>query len=202
MILDFAVVADYALVDQAGKISVLGIFQHIWVQQFPAMHPRLHLVLRLKGKRTEVGDSRDRYANLEVSYLLERMERFKGLAVLATNRKRDLDEAFMRRIRYVIDFPVPEEPQRAAIWKQVIPPKVAEHSKIDVDFLARQFPLSGGHIRSIVFNASLQSARCGEARELLMKDILVAVKREYDKMNRSLSMDQLGPYASHIEALE
>lgn len=56
MHLDFAVVADYALVDQAGKISVLGIFQHIWVQQFPAMHPRLHLVLRLKGKRTEIGD--------------------------------------------------------------------------------------------------------------------------------------------------
>jgi len=54
--LDFAVVADYALVDQAGKISVLGIFQHIWVQQFPAMHPRLHLVLRLKGKRTEIGE--------------------------------------------------------------------------------------------------------------------------------------------------
>jgi hypothetical protein len=54
--LDFAVVADYALVDQAGKLSVLGIFQHIWVQQFPAMHPRLHLVLRLKGKRTEIGE--------------------------------------------------------------------------------------------------------------------------------------------------
>ena len=58
MHLDFAVVADYALVDQAGKISVLGIFQHIWVQQFPAMHPRLHLVLRLKGKRTEIGECR------------------------------------------------------------------------------------------------------------------------------------------------
>ena len=58
MHLDFAVVADYALVDQAGKISVLGIFQHIWVQQFPAMHPRLHLVLRLKGRRTEIGEHR------------------------------------------------------------------------------------------------------------------------------------------------
>ena len=58
MHLDFAVIADYALVDQAGKISVLGIFQHIWVQQFPAMHPRLHLVLRLKGKRTEIGEHR------------------------------------------------------------------------------------------------------------------------------------------------
>src|SRR3989454_5199614 len=56
MHLDFAVIADYALVDQAGKLSVLGVFQHIWVQQFPAMHPRLHLVLRLKGKRTEIGE--------------------------------------------------------------------------------------------------------------------------------------------------
>jgi adenylate kinase family enzyme len=157
----------------------------------------------LFGKRTEVSDSRDRYANLEVSYLLERMERYKGFAVLATNRKRDLDEAFMRRIRYVIDFPVPEERERAAIWQQVIPRAVAGKSKIDVAFLAQQFPLSGGHIRSIVFNACLQSARsAGEEKELFMKDVLIAVKREYDKMDRSLSIDQLGAYAHHIEALE
>lgn len=157
----------------------------------------------LFGKRTEVSDSRDRYANLEVSYLLERMERFKGLAILATNRKRDLDEAFLRRIRYIIDFPVPEEMQRAEIWKQVIPRAVAADSSIDMPFLARQFPLSGGHIRSIVFNACLQSANAsGSRKELHMKDIMIAVKREYDKMNRSLSLDQLGKYAHHIEALD
>jgi hypothetical protein len=157
----------------------------------------------LFGKRTDVNDSRDRYANLEVSYLLERMERFKGLAILATNRKNDLDQAFLRRIRYVIDFPVPEEPQRSAIWKQMIPPLVAEHSTIDIAFLARQFPLSGGNIRSIVFNACLQSAHNGNGRkELHMKDVLIAVKREYDKMDRSLSAEQLGPYAKNIAQLD
>ncbi|NRF71725.1 ATP-binding protein [Aquincola sp. S2] len=157
----------------------------------------------LFGKRTDVSDARDRYANLEVSYLLERMERFKGLAILATNRKRDLDEAFMRRIRYVIDFPVPDEPERAEIWKQVIPREVVRNSTIDVAFLARQFPLSGGHIRSVVFNACLQSARgAGDRKELFMKDVLIAVKREYDKMNRSLSVDQLGAYAHHVTGLE
>jgi hypothetical protein len=157
----------------------------------------------LFGKRTDVSDSRDRYANLEVSYLLERMERFKGLAILATNRKNDLDQAFLRRIRHIIDFPVPDEAQRAAMWKQMIPKSVAENSRIDIPFLARQFPLSGGHIRSIVFNACLQSAHSVNGRkELFMKDVLVAVKREYDKMNRSLSLDQLGPYAADIAALE
>lgn len=157
----------------------------------------------LFGKRIEANDARDRYANLEVSYLLERMERFKGLAILATNRKNDLDEAFMRRIRHVIDFPAPDEEQRAAIWRQVIPASIVENSQIDIAFLARQFPLSGGHIRSIVFNACLQSAHTGSGRkELYMKDVLIAVKREYDKMNRSLSFDQLGPYAIHIAGLD
>ena len=157
----------------------------------------------LFGKRTDVSDSRDRYANLEISYLLERMERFKGLAILATNRKSDLDSAFVRRIRHIIDFPVPDEAQRTEIWRQVIPPAVAKNSKIDIPFLSRQFPLSGGHIRSIVFNACLQSAHAGNGKkELFMKDVLIAIKREYDKMNRSLSIDQLGPYAKEIAALE
>lgn len=157
----------------------------------------------LFGKRIEANDARDRYANLEVSYLLERMERFKGLAVLATNRKNDLDQAFLRRIRHIIEFPVPDEAQRAAIWQQVIPASVAENSRIDIAFLARQFPLSGGHIRSIVFNACLQSAYAGNGRkELFMKDVLVAVKREYDKMNRSLSLEQLGLYVQDIVTLD
>lgn len=157
----------------------------------------------LFGKRTDVNDSRDRYANLEISYLLERMERFKGLGILATNRKRDLDDAFLRRLRYIIDFPAPDEAQRAAIWKQVIPAGVAESSSIDIAFLARQFPLSGGHIRSIVFNACLQSASVQNGTRILhMRDVLIAVKREYDKMNRAMSLDQLGPYARDIELLD
>jgi ATP-dependent 26S proteasome regulatory subunit len=130
------------------------------------------------------------------------MERFKGLGILATNRQSDLDQAFVRRIRHIIDFPMPDEEQRAEIWKQVIPAEVAKTSVIDIGFLARQFPLSGGNIRSIVFNACLQSAYGGNGKkELMMKDILVAVKREYDKMHRTMTFDQLGQYADDIAAL-
>ena len=85
----------------------------------------------------------------------------------------------------------------------MIPSAVAENSTIDIPFLARAFPLAGGHIRSIVFNACLQSAYAGNGKkELFMKDVLIAVKREYDKMNRSLSPDQLGSYASQIAELD
>jgi SpoVK/Ycf46/Vps4 family AAA+-type ATPase len=147
----------------------------------------------LFGKRTEVKDAHDRYANLEISYLLERMERFKGLGVLATNRKQDLDEAFLRRLRFVIDFPLPGEDERQRIWRQMIPPHV-EAKEIDFDFLARQFPLAGGHIRSIVFHACLQSADTAGRRQLTMLPILAAVKSEYEKLNRSISLEQFGQY--------
>ncbi|HYN86368.1 MAG TPA: ATP-binding protein [Pyrinomonadaceae bacterium] len=154
----------------------------------------------LFGKRSEVKDSHDRYANLEISYLLERMERFKGVAILATNRKKDLDEAFLRRLRYVIDFPLPGEAERRRIWRQMIPPGV-DASDLDFDFLARQFQLAGGHIRSVVFNACLQSAGAAEPR-LTMREIVVALKREYDKLNRSAGLEQYGPYAAVVEGLE
>jgi len=161
----------------------------------------------LFGRRTEVRDAHDRYANLEISYLLERMERFKGLAILASNRRKDLDEAFMRRLRYVVEFPLPGVPQREAIWRAVIPEAV-DASALDLAFLARQFPLAGGHIRSIVFNACLQST--GSEREsdpgahprLSMEQVVVAVKREYDKLRRSVTLEQFGSYAPLVEGLE
>jgi hypothetical protein len=153
----------------------------------------------LFGRRTEVKDAHDRYANLETSYLLERMERFKGLAILATNRKKDLDEAFLRRLRYIIDFPLPDIPERRRLWQQVMPPQV-DSSQLDFEFLARQFPLAGGHIRSIVFNACLQAAD-GTTPKLTMEGVLVALKREYDKLNRSVSLEQFGPYAKVIQEI-
>jgi SpoVK/Ycf46/Vps4 family AAA+-type ATPase len=155
----------------------------------------------LFGRRTETRDAHDRYANLETSYLLERMERFKGLAILATNRKKDLDEAFLRRLRYVIDFPQPGPEQRRRIWIQSIP-RGADASGVEIDFLARGFPLTGGHIRSIVFNACLQSAHRGEGRKLEMEDVMVAIKREYDKMSRSLSLEQFGSFGAVLEGVE
>jgi hypothetical protein len=161
----------------------------------------------LFGRRTEVSDAHDRYANLEISYLLERMERFKGLAILATNRKKDLDEAFLRRLRYVVDFPLPDAQERKRIWEQVIPPG-ADASELEFEFLAEQFQLAGGNIRSIIFNACLQCADGtalkgnGAAGSLEMKEIIVAIKREYDKLNRTLSLEQYGQHAEMVEGLE
>jgi len=155
----------------------------------------------LFGRRTEVRDSHDRYANLEISYLLERMERFKGLAILATNRRRDLDEAFVRRLRFIVEFPLPEAAEREQIWRRVIPPGI-DASGLDLGFLARQFPLAGAHIRSIVFNACLESAGRDGERALSMETIVIAVKREYDKLRRSVSLDQFGPYAPIVEELD
>ncbi|MEJ2564058.1 MAG: hypothetical protein P8Z42_15460 [Anaerolineales bacterium] len=133
------------------------------------------------------------------------MERFKGLAILATNRKKDLDEAFMRRLRYIIDFPLPDEEERRLIWEQVIPVNV-DASELDFDFLARQFRLAGGHIRSIVFNACLQSADSSEDDDrharLNMDHVIIAVKREYDKLKRAISLEQFGLYAATVEKLE
>jgi ATPase family associated with various cellular activities (AAA) len=152
----------------------------------------------LFGKRTEVKDAHDRYANLEISYLLERMERFKGLAILATNRKKDLDEAFLRRLRFVVEFPLPDVADRLRIWRSVIPDGV-DASGLDFDFLARRFALSGGHIRGIVFYACLQSAAGGAPRRLTMPAVVRAVQREYDKLDRANSLEQFGPYA-HLVA--
>ena len=151
----------------------------------------------LFGKRTEVKDAHDRYANLEISYLLERMERFKGLAILATNRKKDLDEAFLRRLRFVVEFPMPGVADRLRIWRSVIPDGV-DASGLDFDFLAQRFALSGGHIRSIVFYACLQSAAAGAPRCLTMPAVVRAVQREYDKLDRASSLEQFGPYADLV----
>jgi hypothetical protein len=153
----------------------------------------------LFGKRTEVKDAHDRYANLEISYLLERMERFKGLAILATNRRKDLDEAFLRRLRFVIEFPLPGVPERRRIWRSVIP-ECVDAGDLDFDFLAERFPLAGGHIRAIVFHACLQSAAEGAPRQLTMPSVICAVQREYDKLERASSLNQFGPYAALVAA--
>lgn len=149
----------------------------------------------LFGKRTEVKDAHDRYANLEISYLLERMERFKGLAILATNRRKDLDEAFLRRLRFLVEFPMPGAEERLRIWRGAIPAGV-DASALDFDFLAQRFALAGGHIRSVVFNACLQSATEGAPRRLDMPVVVRALQREYDKLDRASSLDQFGPYAA------
>jgi hypothetical protein len=156
------------------------------------------------GKRIDVRDAHDRYANLEVSYLLARMERFKGLAILATNRRRDLDEAFLRRLRMVVELPLPESRERTKIWRLAVPGNV-DGSELDFDFLGRQFNLSGGHIRSAVLNACLLSAagqREIERPRLGMEPVIAAVKREFDKLKRSPAPERFGPFAQLVRDLD
>ncbi|MFG3290587.1 AAA family ATPase [Streptomyces sp. NPDC048179] len=137
----------------------------------------------LFGKRSEVKDSHDRYANLEVSYLLMRMEAYRGLAVLTTNMKSALDTAFLRRIRFVVDFPFPGEPERAEIWRRVLPPQ-APVKDIDPGLLA-QLTVAGGSIRNIALSGAFLAAEEGD--RLQMRHMLAAARTEYLKLERSLT---------------
>lgn len=141
----------------------------------------------LFGKRSEVKDSHDRYANLEVSYLLMRMEAYRGLAVLTTNMKKALDPAFMRRIRFVVDFPFPGESERAEIWRKVLPAQ-APMKDIDAERLA-QLTVSGGSIRNIALSGAFLAAEEGD--RLQMRHMLAAARTEYLKLERSLTPSEV-----------
>lgn len=137
----------------------------------------------LFGKRSEVKDSHDRYANMEVSYLLQRMEAYRGLAILTTNLKDAIDVAFLRRIRFVVKFPFPDTTQRAEIWRRVFPANTPV-AALDVNKLAR-LNVAGGNIRNIALNAAFLAA---DAREVVqMKHLLTAAKSEYAKLERTLT---------------
>jgi SpoVK/Ycf46/Vps4 family AAA+-type ATPase len=137
----------------------------------------------LFGKRSEVKDSHDRYSNIEVSYLLQRMETYRGLAILTTNMKGALDKAFLRRIRFVVQFPFPDITQRAEIWSKVFP---TDTPRIDlnIDHLAR-LNVAGGNIRNIALNAAFIAA--DEGNPVLMSHIFRAAKTEYDKLEKPLT---------------
>jgi hypothetical protein len=136
----------------------------------------------LFGKRSEVKDSHDRYANIEVSYLLQRMEAYRGLAILTTNLKAALDGAFMRRLHFVVHFPFPDVVQRAAIWRRAFPP-AAPTDGLDPDKLAH-LTVSGGNIRSIALNAAFLAAESNEP--VRMNHLLRASQVEYAKLEKSI----------------
>jgi hypothetical protein len=136
----------------------------------------------LFGKRSEVKDSHDRHANIEVSYLLQRMESYRGLAILTTNLKDSLDGAFVRRLRFIVEFPFPDAGQRAEIWRRVFPEEMPTDG-VDAEKLAR-VNLAGGSIRNVAVNAAFLAAAEGEP--LRMKHLLTAVRGEYAKNNKPL----------------
>ncbi|MEH2151805.1 ATP-binding protein [Nostoc sp.] len=145
----------------------------------------------LFGKRSEVKDARDRYANIEVSYLLQRMESYPGLAVLTTNLKSAIDTAFLRRIRFVVQFPFPDTTQRAEIWRRVFP---AETPTADLDALQlARLNVAGGNIRNIALNAAFLAADAGEAVQ--MKHVLRAAQTEYSKLEKPLTDAEVGGWS-------
>jgi ATPase family associated with various cellular activities (AAA) len=136
----------------------------------------------LFGKRSEVKDSHDRYANIEVSYLLQRIESYRGLAILTTNLKSSLDRAFLRRLRFVVNFPFPDEPAREALWRQQFPPQAPLAADVDWHALAR-LHLTGGHIRGVALNGAFRAAADGGA--ITQRHLMDAARAEYAKLERS-----------------
>jgi SpoVK/Ycf46/Vps4 family AAA+-type ATPase len=145
----------------------------------------------LFGKRSEVKDSHDRYANLEISYLLQRMESYEGVAILTTNMKHALDAAFLRRLRFVVQFPFPDAAQRQAIWRKVFPAQ-APLGELDYRRLA-QMNISGGIIRNIAMHAAFLAA--DEGGSIAMDHILRAAKVEYAKMDKPLTGTETGGWS-------
>jgi SpoVK/Ycf46/Vps4 family AAA+-type ATPase len=142
----------------------------------------------LFGKRSEVKDSHDRYANVEVSYLLQRMEAYQGLAILTTNLKAALDPAFMRRLRFLVHFPFPDQAQRAEIWRHIFPATTPTDG-LDISRLMR-LNVPGGNIRNIALNAAFLAADASEP--VRMKHILGAARSEYAKLERPLTEAEIG----------
>jgi SpoVK/Ycf46/Vps4 family AAA+-type ATPase len=142
----------------------------------------------LFGRRSEVRDSHDRYANIEIAYLLQKMEEYEGIAILATNLRQNLDEAFMRRLRFIVDFPFPDEVYRRRIWQGIWPPQTPLAPEVDLNLLARQFKLTGGSIRNIALAAAFLASENGQVVD--MKHLLQATKREFQKMGKLLREEE------------
>lgn len=146
----------------------------------------------LFGKRSEVKDARDRYANVEVAYLLQRMERFDGMAILTTNLRSNVDEAFVRRLDAIVDLPMPEEEHRLRLWARNLGSDLPVVADIDVPFLARRFKISGGNIRNVCVTAAYLAA--ADDRPVGMADLVRATEREYRKLGRLMVEAEFGKY--------
>jgi len=142
----------------------------------------------LFGKRSEVKDSHDRYANIEVSYLLQRMETYRGLAILTTNLKTAVDTAFLRRLRFIIQFPFPDAAHRAQIWRNIFPVETPVEA-IDFTRLAR-LSIPGGNIRNIALHAAFHAAEAGDV--VTMAHLARAARGEYTKLEKPLTEAEIG----------
>ena len=138
----------------------------------------------LFGKRSETRDAHDRYANQEVAFLLQRIETFDGISILASNLRDNLDDAFARRFESVIYFPLPRPEERVLLWRQGFSPKARFGASVNLDKLSREHALSGGAIMNVIRYASLQALKDGE-RPIMQEDLLLGIQREYTKEGKS-----------------
>jgi hypothetical protein len=143
----------------------------------------------LLGKRSEVKDAHDRYANTETAYLLQKIEEYTGIAILSTNLRQNLDEAFTRRMRFIIDFPLPDEADRLRIWQSVWPQEVPLATDVDMPALAKKFRLSGGSIRNVALAAAFLAAE--DSEPVTMRHLKCAVRRELQNMGRLVNEEQM-----------
>ncbi len=146
----------------------------------------------LLGKRSEVKDAHDRYANIEIAYLLQKMEEYGGMVILATNMKKNMDDAFVRRLQFIIEFPFPDESYRSKIWRSVFPPEAPLSTDIDFDFLAGRFQFTGGNIKNISLRAAYLAAQPHAAIE--MRHLIRATKRELQKTGKLFTYADFGAY--------
>ncbi len=146
----------------------------------------------LFGKRSEVRDSHDRYANIEMAYLLQKMDEYEGMVILATNLRKNMDEAFARRMHFAAEFPFPEEADRYRIWQNIFPKEAPLSTGIDLAFLARQFKITGGNIKNIALSAAFLGAQDGGV--ITMENIIWATKREFQKLGRLCTESDFAHY--------
>ena len=146
----------------------------------------------LFGKRSEVKDSHDRYANIEISYLLQRMEEYQGVSILATNLRQNMDEAFVRRLAMTLHFSMPDEADRRTIWEKTWPAAAPRGADLQLGFMAQRFRLSGGNIRNIALGAAFFAAEDGGA--IGMRQVIRATREELQKMGRACVKNDFGPY--------
>lgn len=146
----------------------------------------------LFGKRTDVKDSNDKNSNNETSYLLQKMEEYEGVSILTTNKFNNFDDAFRRRIRFIVNFKMPDSEMRRQLWNKIFPKKAPLGKDFDDWFLAENFELSGSSIKSIAILASYLAL--AEKSDIMMKHILVALKYEYQKMGKIIAKKDMGMY--------
>ncbi len=146
----------------------------------------------LFGRRTEVKDSHDRYANIEVNYLLQKMEEHEGVVILATNLSKNLDEAFLRRVHFSVVFPFPEKEERLLVWNRVFPAEAPVGEDVDREFLARRFKITGGHIKNIAVGAAFLAKR--DDSGITMRHVVLSAKREFQKIGKLSTKAEFGDY--------